>query len=578
MEWKGRIMAEQLTRELIEQTPDVTLEDVVDDDTVFAELAALSLAQYDRCRKDKAKLLNIRAETLDAEVAKRRPREATVEGQGTAVAFEDPRPWADPVQGTDLLDALAKVYAAYLILPAGGADALALWTVHAYAYDAWNITPRLGITSPTPRCGKTRVLEALALTAPRVLLSSNATPAAIFRAIELWKPTLLIDEADTILPGNEELRGILNSGHTRRTAYVLRTVGEDHEPRRFSTWAPLAIAMIGELPGTLADRSIVLRMRRKRRDEKVKKFPLDDQTEPFAELRRQCVRWARDNFEALQSATPVVPERLHDRAQDNWSPLCAIAAVAGHYWPERVKKTIELLTPDAPEDDSIGVRLLTDMQQIFRDKQTDRIFSEDLVTALHEMEERPWPEYGKLRKAITKNQVARLLRLFDIHPKQTRIEEKSSKGYERAACQDAFERYIPPSDPPFQTETPKQTSNGAGVSHFSKRNTEEVVSFEKTQNPASNKACFGVSVVEGGIEGDDRVFPPPYPKHLPPGRFTVGQHVWLYQVNGQPLRMTPVEVLDVRNIDGPELSVQPYPDMAPRWHNAAYAMSVQVAP
>ena len=91
-----------------------------------------------------------------------------------------------------------------------------------------------------------------------------------------------MDEADTVLPGNEELRGILNSGHTRRTAFVLRTVGDNHEPRQFSTWAPLAIAMIGNLPGTLADRSIVLPMRRKRRDEKVKPLPLDANVEPFS--------------------------------------------------------------------------------------------------------------------------------------------------------------------------------------------------------------------------------------------------------------------------------------------------------
>lgn len=46
----------------------------------------------------------------------------------------------------------------------------------------------------------------------------------------MWKPTMLIDEADTFLCDNDELRGVLNTGHTRATAYVIRTVGEDHEP------------------------------------------------------------------------------------------------------------------------------------------------------------------------------------------------------------------------------------------------------------------------------------------------------------------------------------------------------------
>ena len=70
---------------------------------------------------------------------------------------------------------------------------------------------------------------------------------------------MLIDEADSFLRNSDELRGVLNSGHTRDSAFVIRTVGEDHEPRRFSTWGAKAIALIGKLPDTLADRSIEVR-------------------------------------------------------------------------------------------------------------------------------------------------------------------------------------------------------------------------------------------------------------------------------------------------------------------------------
>src|SRR5213593_2916380 len=57
------------------------------------------------------------------------------------------------------------------------------------------------------------------------------------------RPTLLIDEADTFLQGNDELRGILNSGYSRKTAYVVRVAnafprwhegGEEEEARRAS--------------------------------------------------------------------------------------------------------------------------------------------------------------------------------------------------------------------------------------------------------------------------------------------------------------------------------------------------------
>jgi putative DNA primase/helicase len=579
-------MAEsQLTPEAVDQAPDVTQADVIDEDALLQELAALSPIAYDRRRDSAAKLLGVRVGALDAEVSARRPRQDAPAGQGTQVIFEDPQPWPSQVQGAALLDELAQVYAAYLILPPGGADALALWTVHTYVYDAWNVTPRLGITSPLPRCGKTRVLEALSLSTPRVLMSSNASPAAIFRAIELWKPTLLIDEADTVLPGNEELRGILNSGHTRRSAYVLRNVGEDHEPRQFSTWAPLAIAMIGKLPGTLADRSLVLRMRRKQREEKVKKFPLDDQAQPFAALRSKCVRWARDNVDALRASTPIVPEQLHDRAADNWLPLCAIATVAGKHWAQRARKTIEALAANAPEDDAIGVLLLTDMQQVFRQQQTDHLFSEDLAKALNEMEERPWPEYGRQRKPISPNQIARALKSFDIRPKSVRIGPETGKGYALDDCQDAFTRYVPPSIPPSHTVTPSHPSNGAHLRAKQTVTSEENVTVEKSQNPASILMCDGVTVQKGGIEAEGYVnglpplpkgaTPPPYSRPPHGTSFTVGQQVWLYQMDHQPLLTTPRVILAVRNIDGQvDLQWQLNPDKARRWHNAQYALPV----
>jgi hypothetical protein len=66
----------------------------------------------------------------------------------------------------------------------------------------------------------------------------------------------LIDEADTFLYDNDELRGVLNGN--RKGSTVLRTVGDDHEPRAFATYSACAIAMIGALPDTLHDRAVTL--------------------------------------------------------------------------------------------------------------------------------------------------------------------------------------------------------------------------------------------------------------------------------------------------------------------------------
>ena len=121
---------------------------------------------------------------------------------------------------------------------------------------------------------------------------------------------------DTFL-NREDLRGILDSGHNRTGAFVLRCDGESMEPKSFSTWSPKAIARIGKLAATLADRSIPIALKRKTPDTEVERQPRNPKA-AFETLRRKCIRWACDNFEALSSAKRELPEVLGFRAQDNW--------------------------------------------------------------------------------------------------------------------------------------------------------------------------------------------------------------------------------------------------------------------
>ena len=185
--------------------------------------------------------------TLDAERAKRQPPAEKPEGQGRALALPDPEPWPEPVDGAELLAALRDAIAAYAIMPVASAEAVALWLLHVHALAAFGISPRLAITSPEKRCGKTTLLDVIAKLVPRPLATANVGAAVVFRVIEAASPTLLIDEADTFLGEADELRGSLNSGH-RLGGAVLRCVGDDHEPRAFATFGACAIAMIGRTP------------------------------------------------------------------------------------------------------------------------------------------------------------------------------------------------------------------------------------------------------------------------------------------------------------------------------------------
>ena len=278
--------------------------------------------------------------------------------------------------------------------------------------------------------------------------------------IEQSAPTLLIDEADTFAKDDEELRGLLNSGHTRRTAFVLRSVpiGDNQwDARKFSTWAPMALSGIGRLFPTLEDRSIRIVLKRKLPAEKVLRLPVRDDVEPFVTLRRQCTRWGYDHVEAIRSTDPAQPPGLNDRAADNWRPLCAIAEVAGGDWPARVQQTIATLTAADGDNEGLGVLLLKDMQQVFKeqmakDQKADAISSAALAEQLHAMEERPWLEYGRGtdRKPISKGQIARLLSPFEIRPKTIRVGNATPKGYALDACQDAFQRYLSSPSPPSE--------------------------------------------------------------------------------------------------------------------------------
>ena len=182
-------------------------------------------------------------------------------------------------------------------------------------------------------------MDVLSRLVSRPLPTANASAAAIFRVVELQRPTLLIDEADTFLPENEELRGILNSGH-RQGGSVVRTVGEQFEPRSFSTYAPCAIALIGKLPSTIADRSVAIELRRRRADEAIEPFRFD-RTEHLDRLSRKAARWAADNAIDVRGADPEMPAGVFNRVADNWRPLLAIADRAAGEWPTRARLAIQ---------------------------------------------------------------------------------------------------------------------------------------------------------------------------------------------------------------------------------------------
>jgi putative DNA primase/helicase len=390
-----------------------------------------------------------------------------------------------------LLDALVTALNTYVVLPEHAPETIALWTLHTYAFQLRDVSTYLGIESPEKRCGKTTLLTVLSELCNRAIVASNISSPAFFRVIEETRPTLLIDEADTFLQNNDELRGILNSGYSRKTAYVVRVINErrdDHrEPRHlsvggqpssnsqsaignskspppthrptdspahdpivpstfdsrlsttlghFSTWCPKAIAAIGHLPDTLADRCIVIRMQRKTNQEQTQRL----RHLQTSDLRQQCEKFVATHANAIANAQPEIPNQLNDRAADIWEPLLVLADIAGGEWPQKARESAVALSASSQESNPIGA-LLMDILVLFAGNHADRIHTRTLIESLQRTGIRPWNE--TLKRPITDLWLAQQLRPYGIRPRSIRIGGILAKGYVQEEMVEAFRRYIP---------------------------------------------------------------------------------------------------------------------------------------
>lgn len=351
-------------------------------------------------------------------------------------------------EGEATLDVLHEFLSRFIAYPSPEtADAHALWILHAHLVAEFENTPRIAFLSPEPGSGKSRCMELTESLTPRAVWSVNVTPAYIFRKIsdEAGLPTLLIDECDAIFTGSsegssEELRGLLNSGYRRgATAGRVTIKGKELIAEEWPSFAATALAGLNTLPETIMTRSVIVRMKKRRKDQKVEAYR-SRTVGPQADLIRERIeQWADSIREHIGGRWPDLPEQIQDRDADVWEPLVAIADEAGGSWPERAR-TAALALLDAAKDreTSLGVRLLSDIRTVFTE---ERISSVDLLQRLVALDEAPW---GSLKgEEMTARYMAFLLSRYEISPKGLKIGARTVKGYRRAWFEDPWSRYLP---------------------------------------------------------------------------------------------------------------------------------------
>ena len=442
------------------------------------------------------------------------------EREGTPLPFPEVEPYPDRVDAARLFDEMSGTILQFIVLTKEQADAATLWIVMTWLIDVVMVAPLAIITAPEKACGKSQLLEVLSRLVSRPLPVAHMSASFLFRAIKYWEPTLLIDEADTFIRENEELKGLVNAGHTRASAYVGRTVsvGDDHEPRLFEVWGAKAFAGIAlekHLPDSTMSRGIVFNLRRKTKDESVIRLRYADR-KIFELMASKLARFAADCAEQVREARPLLPDDLDDRAQDNWEPLLAIAECAGAVWLARATAAALSLssTNDAPV--STGNELLADIQYVFEAKGTDKISSADLIAALCEIDDGAWAAYNH-GKPISPRQLSKLLGTYKISPKTVRMKHGTPKGYDFAQFADAFARYLSPQESPQQLngspeDMPCKASDVADITQppghaAPTRNPDTPVTPTETMQPGPD--CGGVAEVAaparwpGGIPPED---------------------------------------------------------------------------
>lgn len=350
-------------------------------------------------------------------------------------------PWPHPVSIPCLADEMEALIKKHCVLKEEEVVAIVLWIISSYMMDNFRIFPKLTLVSPVRRCGKTTTLEVIVALCLNGILTSSLSPATIYRLSSTTRLTLLIDEADRFVKqGDPNLIGLINSGHTKSGASVIRCEGDAYKPVAFSTWMPMVLASIQDLEDTIMDRSIVINLRRKSPSDFSIRLPEDcfDQCLP---LRQRLLRWTTDNM-IVTKANPLVPPSIgNSRAQDNWVPLFTIARQIDERWLAKCELAYRALT--SMDELELPTELLRDIREIFQKDNGVRMSSKELVGALNSDSEYQWHQLRN-GKGIDATTVAKNLKPFSIKPLTSRHGTSTLRGYEKAQFDDAFLRYLPP--------------------------------------------------------------------------------------------------------------------------------------
>ena len=221
---------------------------------------------------------------------------------------------------------------------------------------------------------------------------------------------------------HEDLRGILNAGHSRNRPYIRWDVAS-RAPEHCPTFALAALAGIGALPDTITDRAVVVKMRRRAPGEHVDRYRDRRDGAPLKELGATARRMGpRPPGRAARRRARHArrgPRRGHLGAADRRRrPRRRRLASTG---PQAQPLT---LTAEDDTDTTLGARLLADLRDVFGD--ADAMHGETILAALHKLPEEPWSDY--FGRPMNARDMAKLLRPYGVRSVRRQDRRREPEG------------------------------------------------------------------------------------------------------------------------------------------------------
>lgn len=340
-------------------------------------------------------------------------------------------------------------------------DLITLWTIGTYLFPVFRYYPYLRVQAEKGS-GKSRLLEVLAPIVFNGQMLVSQTEAVIFRTIENDKSTLLLDEVEQLKTENKDVFGtmmsILKAGFNCE-GVVLRTekIGDKFKVKKYSAYSPKIFCGINDLDNVLKDRTISIRLYRKKDTEIIERYKATEELKRLQkEIRDELYIWALNNASIIaQLYQDGIVEKeciqhLSNRELDIWEPLFIMAYLVDDL---KTLGLIDSLTTLSKESVSIRnydniienstCKLLSAIKALIEDEEPAKIKDATLIYKADNV-----LSYLNGKRLLdtyisSKNQLTTKLKTIDIISDQQRIGDYKGMVYliSKDKLKDLCERY-----------------------------------------------------------------------------------------------------------------------------------------